>query len=67
MTTKEIEKEKPFGIKLINKLSDGKRSRNLKNLKKEIDEKKIEADASYYLAMKDFIEIEESEKEEKTD
>lgn len=67
LTTKEIEKEKPFGIKLINKLSDGKRSRNLKNLKKEIDEKKIEADASYYLAMKDFIEIEESEKEEKTD
>ncbi|NVM03775.1 MAG: Coenzyme F420 hydrogenase/dehydrogenase, beta subunit C-terminal domain [Candidatus Helarchaeota archaeon] len=56
---KEIEKEKPFGIKLLRKLSNGKRSRNLKSLKKQVIQEKLRADTSYYLSMKNFMVKEE--------
>lgn len=63
LTTKEIEKEKPFGIKLLKKLSNGKRDRNLKSLQKQIDKKKLEITTSYYLSMKDFIQKDEETKD----
>ncbi|MHA1379860.1 MAG: Coenzyme F420 hydrogenase/dehydrogenase, beta subunit C-terminal domain [Candidatus Helarchaeota archaeon] len=62
ITTKEIEQEKPFGIKLTKKLSNIKRKKNLKNLKKQVLDKKIDANASYYLAMKKFIPPDEEPK-----
>ncbi len=60
--TKEIEKEKPFGIKLLKKLSNGKRSRNLKSLQKQVLQEKLKSDTSYYLSMKNFMEKEEEKK-----
>jgi len=61
---KEIEQEKPFGIKLTKKLANIKRKKNLKALNRHVLEKKLEADTSYYLSLKKFIPPMEEKKEE---